>query len=365
MLKKRMKIEKTALPLTAAGGLTGEAMIALALLCAAALALGACGPGSVIYGRPDSLNVGEKDAAPFGSGLVYEEDELGGVYIIPNGAEVTVTGSTISDGAVSLDTTGNANRLRVADYASAAVTFESVVIDLSAAGWELWELQNMDPSAFPIPLEVGKGAILTLKLDGTNTLKGGAGGAGIYVPEDATLIITSAAGDGETTGVLNACGGGGGAGIGSNWEGSVSVGEIQIAGGTIYAMGDIGNPPAHYGHAGAAGIGGGAGSPGNDGGTVIITGGIVYAVGWDNAAGIGGGRLGKSGSVTINSPTGTSSGIAEAKVGDIGIQPGYGVGCSSTGESSGAFTDGSEGEGAYEYDANGWPTSAVYSWGNY
>jgi hypothetical protein len=334
-------------------------MIALAFLCAAALALGACGPGSVIYGRPDSLNVHEKDAAPLGSGLVYEEDELGGVYIIPNGAEVTVTGSTISDGAVSLGTTGNANRLRVADYATAAVTFESVVIDLSAIDWTA----GNDGIPYPAPLEVGEGSRLTLKLDGTNTLKGGAGGAGIYVPEDATLIITSAAGNGETTGVLNACGGGGGAGIGSSWEGS--VGEIQIAGGTIYAMGDIGNPPAHYGHAGAAGIGGGAGSPGNDGGTVIITGGIVYAVGWDNAAGIGGGRLGKSGSVTINSPAGTSSGIAEAKVGDIWMLPGYGVGCSSTGESSGAFTDGSEGEGAYEYDANGWPKSAVYSWGNY
>jgi hypothetical protein len=68
----------------------------------------------------------------------------------------------------------------------------------------------------PIPLKLGKGLILTLQLSGTNTLKGGYAVAGIYVPEGATVIITSKARDSETDGVLNAYGGPGGAGIGCN-----------------------------------------------------------------------------------------------------------------------------------------------------
>jgi hypothetical protein len=68
MCKKQVKIEKVALLLLAATIVGAGAL---------ALSLGTCGPGSVIYGSPESLNVHEKVAAPFGSGVVYEEDELG------------------------------------------------------------------------------------------------------------------------------------------------------------------------------------------------------------------------------------------------------------------------------------------------
>ncbi|GAB6391011.1 MAG: hypothetical protein MdMp014T_0384 [Treponematales bacterium] len=215
----------------------------------------------------------------------------------------------------------------------------------------------------PAPLELGEGSMLTLKLDGTSTLKGGMGTAGIYVPEDAAVIITSAAGDGETAGVLNACGGAGAAGIGGNW--GLSAGTIQIAGGTVYAMGDNNGYGAYGDGDGSSGIGGG--TAGN-GGIVTITGGSVYATGWNNGSGIGGGRgvsggaVGNSGTISINSPAGTSRGAAEAKVSKEWFQPGRGIGCGSWGQSSGAFEDGSEGAGFYEKDADGWPTSAVYSW---
>jgi hypothetical protein len=339
----------------------------IALLCAAALALGACGPGSVIYGSPDYLNVHEKAAAPFGSGVVYEEDELGGVYIIPNGIELTVTGSIISTGD-----SDNANRIRVAEGAVAALILKSVTIDLSAVGWE----HMIDGQ--PIPIEVGKGAILTLKLDGTSVLRGGISSAGVKVPEGAALFVTSAAGDGETDGVLNAEGGPGGAGIGGMW--GFGAGEITISGGTVNASGGSSTVPGgqggagigggHYGSGGkitikggvvdarggymCAGIGAGQTEWVHTSGTIEISGGVVNALGWVGA-GIGGSWRGNVDSIRITGGSGKAESISAP-----GFGPGHAVGPGDAGNANvGVFSSFIVSEHLDEY---GWPTDNPYEW---
>lgn len=124
-----------------------------------------------------------------------------------------------------------------------------------------------------------------VKLRGTNYIKSGEqseigsndGMSAISVREDATLKVTSDAGDGSTEGSLEAYGGGskyGGAAIGRDYN--FQSGSIIIAGGTINAKG---------GHCGA-GIG-----SGRDGEckSITITGGDITAQGGEYAAGIGSG----------------------------------------------------------------------------
>ncbi|GAB6391575.1 MAG: hypothetical protein MdMp014T_0948 [Treponematales bacterium] len=338
----------------------------IALLCAASLALGACGPGSVIYGSPDWLNVHEKAAAPFGSGVVYEEDELGGVYIVPNGIELTVTGSIISTGD-----SDNANRIRVAEGAVAALILKSVTIDFSAVGWE----HLIDTDAQPIPIEVGKGAILTLKLDGTSVLRGGINAAGVKVPEGAALFVTSAAGDGETDGVLNAEGGLGGAGIGGMW--GFGAGEITISGGTVNAgggastfvdAGGAGIGGGYYGSGGkitikggvvdakggymCAGIGAGETRWVHTSGTIEISGGVVNALGW-GGAGIGGSQRGNVDNIRITGGSGKAESI---KASGYGL--GHAVGPGDGGNTKVGLFSGPHGP----YDEDGWPTDNPYEW---
>ena len=127
------------------------------------------------------------------------------------------------------------------------------------------------------------GATADVYLRGDNTLKSGESRAGLEVPDGATLILSSANGDGKTSGSLTATGTGdrSGAGIGgpgvdySEFNGR--AGNITIHGGTINAS------------AGgfAAGIGGGD-SDGDDGcGAITITGGRITASGGIWAPGIG------------------------------------------------------------------------------
>ncbi|MBQ6379018.1 MAG: hypothetical protein IJJ56_09525 [Prevotella sp.] len=164
------------------------------------------------------------------------------------------------------------------------------------------------------------GATLHLTLIGTNTLKGGYGGAGIAVPDGCTLEITAA-----STGSLTATGGnemGGGAGIGSignsNKTNQVSnmlfpqgCGTITINGGTITAQGGTWHQYYDAG-GGAAGIGSsedsGASTSASYGsttyinnvtGSITINDGTINATGGASSAGIGGGTAGTVQAISI------------------------------------------------------------------
>ena len=123
------------------------------------------------------------------------------------------------------------------------------------------------------------------------TLSSNDGMSGIHVSNNSTVTITSADGDGETTGSLEVRGGGGkygGAGIGARYN--KDMGTVIIAGGTIEA----------YGGTGAAGIGSGRNDTDGYEGDIQITGGKVSAYGGDEGAGIGSGRDGKAYSIEIS-----------------------------------------------------------------
>ena len=126
-----------------------------------------------------------------------------------------------------------------------------------------------------VDMTVGSGikcegdATITLAADSANVIKGLYDKAGIYVPENYTLIING-------TGSLDVTASNDGAGIGGGW-GQVA-GNIEIQSGNITARGGVKG----------AGIGGGEnGKCGN----ITISGGKVTAIGGENGAGIGGGKL--------------------------------------------------------------------------
>ena len=154
---------------------------------------------------------------------------------------------------------------------------------------------------------------VTLILEGTNLLVAGAEKAGVCVGVGRTLII-------EGDGTLDAVGGNGGAGIGS--ELLDNCGTIIINSGTVTATGNDGG----------SGIGGGRnyGGTTGGGGTVIINGGTVTANGQNLGSDIGGGEGNTTtgiciilgGTVTAtNGKFGTNAGI---KVNEDGTLEVYG-----------------------------------------
>ena len=187
---------------------------------------------------------------------------------------------------------------------------------------------------------------------GEVTAIGGENGAGIGGGEDR--------GNGRVViwgGTVTAKGGGDGAGIGGGYEGSQDM-PVIIHGGTVEATGGTC----------AAGIGGGCGDKfwswsdvnGGRGGSVIIDGGTVIASGGKKnltGAGIGGGRWGTNGDITINggfvfastpdNPNFTAAAIgpgSDKKQGDdivinggevVAISYGYGAGIGGGKESKG------------------------------
>jgi len=113
---------------------------------------------------------------------------------------------------------------------------------------------------------------------------------------------------------------------------------------------------AAVGGYGAAGIGG---SMGFGNGTVVIESGTIYAEGWDNGSGIGGGAQGSGGTIRINSP-GTSRGSAGAHISrriDIGRSVGPGAAGKAVDVSGGEF---------WLDDARqkNWPGDWFFGWGN-
>ncbi|MCL2054474.1 MAG: InlB B-repeat-containing protein [Oscillospiraceae bacterium] len=179
---------------------------------------------------------------------------------------------TINDGAniIITGTWWQSRRIRIAEGATASITLYNLSLDNTGGSY-----------LNTISLE--DNAKLTLTIEGTNTLTASSSGAGIRVPQSATLIING-------TGSVTITGGNNAAGIGlSSYDSSDTAGTIIIQSATVTAIGGIN----------AAGIGG-DGSGGN-GGAVTIQGGVVTATGGTNATGIGSGRNGTShGTLTLN-----------------------------------------------------------------
>lgn len=194
------------------------------------------------------------------------------------------------------------------------------------------------------PVQVNNGYCV-LRLRGQNrlvsgwhdiTLKKDEGIAALRVRGGATCVVTSAEGDGSTSGSLYAeCthDDHGGAGIGSNYN--EDTGSIVIRGGTIEAHGGHcgagigsgrdgvctsvaieGGDVTAYGGEYAAGIGGGDAVGASDGGDVRdlrISGGTVRAFGGNNGgAGIGGSEGGDVGTITITGGTITARGCGRS-----------------------------------------------------
>ncbi|MDR1448022.1 MAG: carbohydrate-binding domain-containing protein, partial [Candidatus Ancillula sp.] len=243
----------------------------------------------------------------------------------------TINSDATADANLTISGTTTNKRVVVASGATATVTLNGASIDQGG---------KLDASGSVFSISAG--ASVTLKLQGNNTIKSGSnsdgrtGYAGLNVPENATLTIQSATGDGTGTegsltanggaysagigggrygngenitingGIVNATGGGDAAGIGCGHSGS--GGTITINGGTVKATG------------GDGGAGIGSGRYGN-GGNITINGGIVNATGESGAAGIGGGQYGTSGNITITG--GTVIAKARNDAGSIGNSHGY------------------------------------------
>ncbi|MBO4788233.1 MAG: hypothetical protein J5531_04960, partial [Lachnospiraceae bacterium] len=149
-------------------------------------------------------------------------------------------------------------------------------------------------------MDVGGEGTVIIELDGNNGARGGWYAAGMAKQGEGELIFQDANGQ---PGAFRATGGDWGAGIGGSHEscGLDEGSNIVIAGGIIYAMG---------GEA-AAGIGGGEGGGGSIY-NITITGGTVYAQGGAEAAGIGSGVDSELGTVKISGGTVYAQGGAEA-----------------------------------------------------
>lgn len=163
---------------------------------------------------------------------------------------------TLSEpGSYVLSGTNVDNRVSVLVATDATVKLENLVLTTAAS---------------PIVIETNRTVVVELK--GENTLRAtGTDRAGLFVDRFSSLKITRAADASADDATLRAYGADGGAGIGcGKYE---MMGDIEIAGGTIEAVGG-------YRAAGiGAGWGGGAGSEGENPkiATIVISGGTIKA----------------------------------------------------------------------------------------
>lgn len=151
---------------------------------------------------------------------------------------------------------------------------------------------NIEAKDYNSPIAVEEDATLDLNLLGVNTVIGGRFWPGIYVPNDASLIIRG-------QGNIVTTGGDHGSGIGGRYDYGIGIasnaGTIVINEGVVTAIGgDF-----------SAGIGGACNG---NGGTVVINGGTVTASSLYNGAGIGGGMHGNGGTIVINGGIVTANG---------------------------------------------------------
>jgi hypothetical protein len=310
-----------------------------------ALLAGSAGAGARAANGPNYIDLAENLTADANNtGWYYTHATK--IYTITG--DVTVTGS-------------NSNQRRIAVSGTVTVTLNGVTI------------QNLDNDQSAFSLNSGANVTLHLSSGTTNTLKGagvsgaGALGAGVHVPQGASIAI-----DGD--GTLSAIGDFG-AGIGGNGARGDSSGEtagnITVNGGTVIATGQrgagIGGGGHHTSDGGnggnggtftmnggnvtasstfGAGIGGGLGYAqrsngvdGGSGGTIVINGGTLDASS-GNSAGIGGGqgsgsswyngRGGSGGNITINGGYIKANGNSSNAVGiGGGMSDQYGTGSSA------------------------------------
>jgi hypothetical protein len=285
------------------------------------------------------LNVGESSMTE----LPNFWTKSGSTYTIARGVELIITGSATTTGrnVVIAGGTGSVVTKIMLDNATITLSNAANPLNLNGQTVEMTlvgdnTLKNTNNTTTDTNfgssragIRVNSGAKLTIDGEGSLTVQGGYGAAGIgsngqgsgYDPT-GTIIING--------GTITATGGVMGAGIGG---GNTSVdnapgGTITINGGTITATGgNYFQGSNSYIFGGGAGIGGGgaygatpstnAGFDARSGGFITINGGHITAIGRGGAAGIGGGGAGtgsysyggNSGTIIIKAPaTGTATG---------------------------------------------------------
>ena len=244
----------------------------------------------------------------------------------------------ISTGALAITANGNytvtgsttANNISVAENVTATITLKDASIQLSGGSISGGDSSNMD-SAGTAAIAIAQGANVTLILEGSNSLKSGAGRAAIEVMgnkqhvDGASAERTPATLTIKGSGSLTATGGSAAAGIGGSF--CMNAGIINIEGGTINAI--VGGD----GYAGA-GIGGcHAGDRVNKAygsfSEINISGGVINADGKVLGAGIGAGAHGNCDGAVIN----ITGGVITAQGGTYRQDPGDGIGLAHGGSS--------------------------------
>lgn len=203
------------------------------------------------------------------------------------------------------------------------------------------------------PIQVEAGATLTLipRNNTVNTLTctsdtaqavtdNSAGGltAGISVPEGAELVIDK---DDAGDGTLSVTGGYGGAGIGGGYGGGYSA--TSAANGNDGTPGTKGKWNSSGGAAGLLGTGGTGGKYGLDGsnaGTITVNGSVLAVTGGAGAAAIGGGK-GVDGEAGAKGNDGTQGGVGNRSGNNVlGNGSGGGAGAGGNGGNGGAGGNG-------------------------
>ena len=215
----------------------------------------------------------------------------------------TLSGANLLNGSV---------RVVVPEGVSNRITLSNLTLSATGSGQCVFTLDTL--------------AVVSLFLEGTNTLTSGSNRAGLEVVAGRTITIDHAPGD--ITGSLTATSGYNAAGIGGSIQenaGTINInsgivnalgggyfssgigggnhagaGTINISGGTVTATGG--------GFAAGIGTGGYAFASGHDVGTVTISGGTVTATGGELSAGIGGGDSDPGGTVIISGGRVTATG---------------------------------------------------------
>lgn len=184
------------------------------------------------------------------------------------------------------------------------ITLKGLSIDAANTGVQNKSAAQTCPNGCP-PIQVLGNATAIFTLEGTTTLKGGRGRAGLEAAKTGNDLPTVRIKD---EGTLNSTGGMCGAGIGSSSglaPGSVVSAKNTAGPNIIIDSGIINATGGNYG----AGIGTGRMcARGNTSGYIEINGGIIKATSGIQAAGIGGGDDGDGCEVIINGGSVTASG---------------------------------------------------------
>ncbi len=282
---------------------------------------------------------------------------------VTSGVGVSVNGVDISAGAgagwtysnLVLTLTPEYPRARYTVSGSTSSGFVRMVAD--ASGTVVFSNLTVRTGRLKrIPLDIADGVWLELVLAGSNTLESPYNAPCIHCPPGRTLTIS---GNGSLTADGRAGWGCAAIGGASSEDGTTRIengGNINIAGGTVTALG------------GSQGAGIGGGLKGS-GGTIRITGGTVTASSLYTGAGIGGGASGAGGNifisgastiVTAKSEDDNGAGIGGGGAYQNGLDGSGGTGgtidisggtISATGSSNGAGIGG--GGGGHDYGGDG------------